>query len=261
MSINYLPFAFPNIPHVRCAFQIRTDGATNAGYAGGNISYNVGDAPDAVMANRTSLLEALQPHGLVAWAGLLQVHGDTLVFEPCAVSPNDNVTIQGDGMATVQPGLGLLIKTADCQPILLAHKAGGHIAAIHVGWRGNRCHFPEIAVERFCMQYALEPRDLVAVRGPSLGPGHAEFINFEREWGATWQPWFDTDSRTMDLWALTRAQLKKAGLLQRNIYGLDWCTAENNDLFFSYRRHKSSGRQASLIWIAISAMDGSNQTS
>ena len=53
----------------------------------------------------------------------------------------------------------------------------------------------------------------------------------------------------MDLWGLTRRQLQRAGLPERQIYGLDLCTASNNGQFFSYRREKRSGRQASLIWI------------
>ncbi len=249
MAVTFFPFSFPGVPRVRCAFQTRTGGVSRAGYAGGNISFSVGDEAAAVAANRRSLLEALRPQGLTAWAELMQVHGDALVFEPEPVPCDVNVATQGDGMATARPGLGLLIKTADCQPILLAHREGGHIAAIHAGWRGNRCDFPVTAVERFCAHYGLEPRDLMAVRGPSLGPGRAEFVNFEREWGPDWRQWFDENTRAMDLWGLTRAQLERAGLLPRNICGLDWCTAENNALFFSYRQEKQSGRQASLIWI------------
>lgn len=152
-------------------------------------------------------------------------------------------------MGTARPGLGLLIKTADCQPILVAHKSGKYIAAMHAGWRGNRCDFPVTGVARFCERYGLEPRDLVAVRGPSLGPGRAEFVNFDREWGEPYLPWFDADSKTMDLWGLTRHQLERAGLPTRSIYGLDLCTASNNGQFFSYRCARQSGRQASLVWI------------
>ena len=52
----------------------------------------------------------------------------------------------------------------------------------------------------------------------------------------------------MDLWGLTRWQLEQAGLLPRNIYGIDLCTASCNRQFFSYRCVKTSGRQASVIW-------------
>lgn len=249
-SVSLFPFAFPGVPRVRCAFQFRSPGAGGGPWAGGNVSFRVGDDAAAVADNRRALLAALRPQGLSAWAELLQVHGDAMVFEPEPVDCAGDVSVEGDGMATARPGLGLLIKTADCQPILLAHKSGTHIAAIHAGWRGNRCAFPVTAVERFCGRYGLEPRDLVAVRGPSLGPGRAEFVNFATEWGTGYAAWFDAASRTMDLWGLTRHQLARAGLLPRNIYGLDWCTASNHELFFSYRHARRCGRQASLIWMA-----------
>ena len=250
MSVSYIPFVFPGVPQVRCAFQTRAGGVSLGEFGGGNIAFTVQDKPEHVIANRRSMLEGLRPQGMTAWAELMQVHGDGFVFEPEAVACETPVTAEGDGMATERPGLGLLIKTADCQPILIAHKSGAYIAAMHAGWRGNRCDFPITGVARFCERYGLEPRDLLAVRGPSLGPGKAEFVNFGKEWGEPYLPWFDASSKTMDLWGLTRHQLERAGLLPRNIYGLDICTASNNEQFFSYRCARRSGRQASLVWIA-----------
>ena len=250
MAVSYIPFVFPGVPQVRCAFQTRAGGVSLGEFGGGNIAFTVQDKPEHVIANRRSLLEGLRPQGMTAWAELMQVHGDGFVFEPGAVACETPVTAEGDGMATARPGLGLLIKTADCQPILIAHKSGAYIAAMHAGWRGNRCDFPITGVARFCERYGLDPRDLLAVRGPSLGPGKAEFVNFDKEWGAPYLPWFDASSKTMDLWGLTRHQLERAGLLPRNIYGLDICTASNNEQFFSYRCARRSGRQASLVWIA-----------
>lgn len=215
----------------------------------GNISFNVGDDAAKVCANRQKLQALLRSYGLDSWAELQQVHGDAIIFEPESVACAAEPQLEGDGMATMQPGLGLLVKTADCQPVLLAHREGRHVAALHVGWRGNRCNFPASAVARFCERYNLLPADLMAVRGPSLGPARAEFINFEREWGAEFRPWFDPISKTMDLWGLTRSQLQAAGLPARQICGLDVCTMTNHDRFFSYRQSRQTGRQASLIWM------------
>lgn len=245
MALNFIHFRFPGLSGVRCAFQTRTPGVS--GPCGGNISWDVDDDPASVLENRRSLVRDL---GLDAFAELHQIHTDNLVFDPAPVAPEDRAVMDADGMATTRPGLGLCIKTADCQPILLAHRDGRHIAALHAGWRGNRCDFPGSGVARFCEQYGLLPRDVLAVRGPSLGPAAAQFINFEREWGADFAAWFAAREQTMDLWSLTRAQLRAAGLPDSHIFGLDCCTATMNDLFFSYRRSRHCGRQASVIWIA-----------
>ena len=210
----------------------------------GSVSLSRGEM--SVSAARRAALPALL--GVQAFAEVHQVHGVRTIFEPEAQNPGDTPLEQADGMATSRPNMALMIKTADCQPILLAHTGGRHIAALHVGWRGNRCGFPQSAVRRFCERYHLSPRDLLAVRGPSLGPARAEFIHFDSEWGEDFRPWFQPESRTVDLWGLTRHQLMEAGLPSRNIFGVDICTAGNPQLCFSHRRHPASGRQASLIW-------------
>ena len=248
MPISYIPFVFPGLNSVRCAFQTRPGGVCRGEYGGGNISFSVGDDAALVAANRESLLAGLQPQGLRRWAELQQVHGDVMAFEPAPVACDAVAVEEGDGMATAEPGLGLLIKTADCQPILLAHKSGKYVAAMHAGWRGNAMNFPGAGLARFCEAYALDPAEVLAVRGPSLGPGAAEFVNFHQEWPSEFSPWFDEQRRTMDLWLLTRHQLADAGMRPENIFALDLCTHSLPHLLFSHRRgHK--GRQASLIWI------------
>lgn len=273
LDIALIWFRFPGVPRVWCAFQGR--GATASGgpglasvppappvppvppvpWSGGNISFNAGDDPAATRAARAALLACLRPRGLETWAEVRQVHGDALADEPPAPPPAalPDYRMKGapeaDGMLTSMPGRGLLIKTADCQPVLLAHRSGRHVAALHVGWRGNRCDFPGSGVRRFCALRGLDPADVFAVRGPSLGPGAAEFVNFTREWGESFRPWLDAATMRMDLWSLTRSQLERAGVPPRQIFGLDICTSLNADRFFSHRRDPRSGRQASLIWI------------
>ncbi|WP_300786232.1 polyphenol oxidase family protein [uncultured Desulfovibrio sp.] len=247
MPVNVLAFHFPGLPQVGCAFQLRRDPAPDAPASGGNISFAVnGDPAENVLAARRGLAAGLH---IAHWAELRQVHGDGLLFDPEPVAAEAQPVAEGDGMATDRPGLPLCIKTADCQPILLAHTGGRHIAALHVGWRGNRRGFPQSAVRRFCERYRLSPRDILAVRGPSLGPDRAEFIHFDTEWDEDFRPWFQPENRTVDLWGLTRHQLLEAGLEARHIFGVDICTASNPRLCFSHRRHPASGRQASLIWL------------
>ena len=255
-----IPFVFPGIPNVQCAFQKRTlsddapelcrENAKDAELAGGNISHDVEDSPINVQAARLSLMHTL---GITRWAELKQVHGDRMIFDPAHVAEDKPATEEADGSATSKKGVALVIKTADCQPILLAHTSGKYIAALHAGWRGNHIGFPVSGVQSFCEKYGIQARDVMAVRGPSLGPAAAEFVNFSTEWGTQWEQWFNKNSRTMNLWELTRHQLQKTGIAKESIFGLDLCTYSLPQSFFSYRRgckaQKVSGRQASLIWI------------
>lgn len=240
MSLTLLPFQFPGVPGVGCAFSAR---------AFGSVSLTRGEMT-ASAAKRAAIPALL---GVKAFAEVHQVHGIRTIFEPDAQDPAATPSEQADGMASSRPGLALMIKTADCQPVLVAHESGRFVMAIHSGWRGNRQDYPRIAVEEFCSHYRLEPRELWAVRGPSLGPAASEFVNFDKEWGPDFLPWFDRERRTMDLWMLARHQLETAGLLPGRILGIDLCTFDNAELFFSYRhfRQKGSedGRQGSFIWI------------
>ena len=244
--IAYIPFSFPGVPGVRCAFQQRLGVGATGPKEFGNISLEVGDAPEVVLENRRALQREL---GFSAWAELKQVHGVTFVSDAVATQFESPGVIEADGQATDVPGLALLIKTADCQPILLAHEDGAHVAALHVGWRGNRFEFPVSGVYAFCQRFGFSPQELFAVRGPSLGPTKAEFVNAATEWPEPFLKWYDPDHRTMDLWGLTRAQLQQAGILPERIFGVDQCTLTNQEKFFSYRGDSASGRQASLIWI------------
>jgi YfiH family protein len=249
MAVTFIPFAFPGIAGVRCAFQVRSPRRAESCDAepfAGNISLSVGDDPDRAARNRRDLAVAC---GLDGLADVRQVHGDVTVFEPEAADPGTDPAQEADGMAVSRPGLGLMIKTADCQPILLAHASGRFVAALHVGWRGNRINYPGTGVREFCARYDLDPASVFAVRGPSLGPAAAEFVNFADEWGPEFLPWFDAARRTMDLWRLTRSQLESAGLLPERIFSLDLCTYSLPDALFSFRRDAHCGRQGSVIWI------------
>lgn len=245
-ALCLIPFAFPGAPRVRCAFTTRSRGASNGPYGRGNLSFDVGDDAQAVMANRLALRERL---GFRQWRECKQVHGPEVVFDPAPGELLETEEREGDGLATSRPGLALCIKTADCQPVLLAHKGGKHVAALHVGWRGNVLGLPATGVARFCAAYGLDPGDVYAVRGPSLGPSAAEFTNFEAEFGERFDSWYDPETKTVNLWRLTHCQLLQAGLKHEHIFGLDLCTWGLADEFFSYRREKVTGRMASVIWI------------
>lgn len=247
--LRFIPFHFPNVPQVACAFQMRYVDDMACPLSHGNISLDIvknEDDRQCTLTNRERIAPTL---GIADWAEVHQVHGDIMHFEPDAQNPHTASSIQGDALATSRPSRALMIKTADCQPVLLAHTSGNYIAGFHIGWRGNRIDFLQSGIKSFCDHYGIMARDLVAVRGPSLGPDAAQFTNFSTEWGQDFTRWFSSREQTMNLWQLTRDQLCVAGLDVQNIYGLDLCTFSLPQAFFSYRRERNTGRQASFIWI------------
>ncbi len=268
MPFLYVPFKFSALPKVRCAFQIRSQisyicesahKAKSKNYGDysialaaeqdldGNISYMVNDIEERVLANRQTMQEVL---GFNHFAEIHQVHTDEVIFNPAHSSLENSVLKKADGLACNQKNFALMVKSADCQSILIAHKGGEHIMAIHVGWRGNKIYFPRNSIDKFCEFYRLAPADLYAVRGPSLGPNMAEFTDFEKDWSNEFKIWYNHETKCMDLWSLTKYQLVSAGLKPKNIFSIDLCTATMHETFFSYRQNKSCGRLANLIWIS-----------
>jgi len=252
-AIAFFPFLFPGVPGVGCAFTSRRGGVSEPPHDTANLSFEVGDDPSAVRANRRLLHDRL---GLAGWCECRQVHGDAIHFDPASADPEAEPILEGDGLATATPGMGLIVKTADCQPLILAHRAGRHVAALHVGWRGNKLDFPGSGVARFCERYSLSPADILAVRGPSLGPSASQFVNFDTDFGPGFEAYRDRVTQTADLWRMTRDQLRAAGIPPHQIYGLDLCTLTHADTFFSYRRAcaapvKATGRQVGVVWVKV----------
>ncbi|MCF8103962.1 MAG: polyphenol oxidase family protein [Desulfohalobiaceae bacterium] len=233
-----IPFTFPGLPQVGCLFTTRQ---------ASSFSPSSGQSSSQKETAFSMGLGRLQKElGFKAWRTVHQVHGQAMVF---CTAKNSCAQTEADALATAESGLALVVRTADCQPVLLTHASGRFIAALHVGWRANRANTPGIWIDTFCRTFGVEPADLLAVRGPSLSPRKSEFIRFDREWGIGFRLYYNPEQKNVNLWQLTRDQLLQAGLDQENIYGLDLCTHSLPELFFSHRRGRDQGRQAGLIWI------------
>lgn len=247
-QLTEIPFSFPGLKKVKCLFTTRLGGISTGSYAGANLSLEVGDKAENVYQNRKIIKEKAQ---FTFWQELKQVHGTKILTQPLPAKHHDYPAHQGDGLMTSRPDQALVIKVADCQPLLLVHESGRYIAALHIGWRANRAGFPQYGVQIFCNKYNLNPAHVLAVRGPSLGPGHSEFINFQTEWGADYNSYYQPEAQTVNLWSLTADQLLQAGLRTENIFSIDLCTFSIPELFFSFRRDTVCGRQAGIIWIKL----------
>ncbi|QGY39152.1 laccase domain-containing protein [Pseudodesulfovibrio cashew] len=250
-AIAFFPFEFVGIPGVGCAFTSRRGGLSEPPHDSANLSFDVNDEPDKVAGNRRLVFDRLE---LTGWCECNQVHGGVIHADPAPIAPEEHAMLEGDGMTTATPGHGLVIKTADCQPILLAHRSGRYVAGLHAGWRGNKINFPGEGVRFFCETYGLDPKDVFAVRGPSLSPAAAEFVNFETDFGPGFKQYFDPETKRADLWRMTRDQLMAAGVPEKQLFSFDLCTMGMDDTFFSYRKacaspNRDTGRQAGIIWI------------
>lgn len=226
----------------------RRGGVSEPPYESLNVAWNDGDSPEAVRENLSRVKEAAGVERLVSSR---QVHGDLLNFideesaKKLEARPPMLVSPPADALATKLSGLGLLIKVADCQSILLVDPQSRIIANIHSGWRGSVLNIAAKTVRRL-ESFGLNPAATLAAVSPSLGPCCAEFVNYKREIPERLWP-FRVGSVHFDFWAVTRSQLTAAGLREESIEFAAKCTVCGKSDFFSYRGEGQTGRMASII--------------
>lgn len=100
---------------------------------------------------------------------LRQIHSDVVqvVDKPARGLP-------GDALVTAVPGLALVVRTADCLPVLLADPEHRAVAAVHAGWRGTLKRVAQKAVGVMRREFGSDPGQFLAALGPAIHACHYE---------------------------------------------------------------------------------------
>ncbi len=178
-----------------------------------------------------------------------QVHGATVLAADRLVGE-----LEADALITTAAGIDCRVVTADCLPILLCHREGEEIGAVHAGWRGLAAGVLEAALDAMQSQ----PDSLLAWIGPAISQSCYEVGGEVREaflvsapaelrelLDACFAP--RNDKFLADLAGLARVKLAAAGVLQ--VYGGELCTYSDETRFHSWRRDgEAAGRIATVIY-------------
>jgi YfiH family protein len=209
-----------------------------------NFSFSVGDDAGRVRQNRALIRQAM---GLEELISVGQVHGRNTLILTDKTNVAAGREMQGiDILITDIPGIGLLIKQADCQAVGLYDPEHRVIANIHCGWRGNVQNVIGQAVQRLQEIFGSRPEVIRAGISPSLGPCCAEFNNYKRELPEKFWS-YQVRSTYFDLWQLSHDQLRQAGLKPDHIQVAGICSRCREKDFFSYRRDRITGRNGTVL--------------
>ncbi|MCG2584568.1 peptidoglycan editing factor PgeF [Massilia sp. TS11] len=229
-----------------------SSGAFDDGQGGGglNLGRHVGDDDANVLENRRRLQAALG----VRPAFVSQVHG-VAVADAAAVLAPDAPVHTADALIATTTGQACTIMTADCLPVLFAALDGSCVGAAHAGWRGLA---DGVLASTVAAMRAAGAGELTCWLGPAIGPAQfevgAEVLDtFVQRLGEGARAAFAAypgraGKYRADIYALARLALGQAGV--HRIHGGGRCTVSERALFYSYRRERATGRQASLIWLA-----------
>lgn len=195
---------------------------------------------------------------------LTQVHGATVIVIRRG-SPVPDGRPEADVLVSNDPDVAVVVRAADCVPLLIADSNTGAVAAVHAGWRGTAAGAAIAAVDALAREFGSRPEYLIVAIGPSIGPccyevgselvdafaaaGHARHLI--ARWFSTPPPPRGSRERPtlrLDVAGANRDQLVLAGVAEENIYTAGLCTAMHLDVLTSYRAEKDkAGRLAGVI--------------
>ena len=189
-----------------------------------------------------------------------QVHGCTVVAARDAARER----VPADAITSARGGHAILIRIADCVPVLLACPRTGAVAAVHAGWRGVVAGIVPAAIDAL-RSLGCAPNELLAAIGPSIsvrhfeiGPEVAEELTRANLGACVAAPGVHAmgihatagrePKHHADLVLGVRLQLERAGVEPANIDAEPPCTYADRARFHSFRRDGAqSGRLAALI--------------
>lgn len=221
------------------AFLTRLGGVSAPPFATLNLGHTVGDNLAAVEENHRRALAALglRREQIVS---PYQVHGTHV--RPVFRVHGGSVQPAADGLLTTTPGVALLLRFADCVPLLLFDPARRAVGLVHIGWRGAAGNIATAAVSAFTRYADSRPQDLWAGIGPAIGPccyavePEIEAAITRAIPAATGVIQKRNGVSYLDLSGLVQAQLATAGV--RQIETAYLCTACHTDEWFSHRAER-----------------------
>ena len=241
-TIDLLWADWPAAKTIRALTTTRIGGVSRGAYGSLNLADHVGDVLADVEKNRQMLAQKLNIKQPV-W--LKQVHGVEVINATTAKHHDEADAVYTDRADTV-----CAVMTADCLPLLFCNQQASKVAAAHAGWRGLADGVIESTVETL----QEKPENIMVWLGPAIGAdcfevGQDVFDAFVAvdEKAATAFVKTDATHYLADIYQLARLRLQNLGI--EKIYGGGLCTYTDEERFYSFRKNKTTGRMASMIWI------------
>ena len=250
-KLEYLEAEGISAPH---CFTTRHGGVSTGSLASLNMAMHRGDAPENVEENYRRLAAAL---GFSTENAVLtrQTHSDIVrcVDSGDCRGLNHREYPECDGLVTNDPGVALVVFTADCTPLLFHDPVTGAVGATHAGWRGTAKAIGAKTVEAMVKNFGCRPENIRAAIGPNIG-----FCHFETDadvpqamraaFGPEVDAWIEQRGGKyyLDLKQINALVLRRAGV--KHIEISDACTMCQPDRFWSHRVTRGDrGSQGAII--------------
>jgi YfiH family protein len=218
-------------------------GVTARGAAGQPFDLGLWTAqPVGEVMTRWRALHRLEP-GFHATVLANQVHGTDVAWHRDAYGWT---MLEGfDGHVTSRAGILLTVTIADCVPVYILDPHQGLVALLHAGWRGTAAGILARGVEVLIAHGGVPDRMVlhcgVGICGACYEVGREvmEGCGLEAPGEGPWH---------LDLRQVLAGQARSLGIPEVSIS--EWCSAHDQDHFFSHRRSKGrDGRMVAFLGI------------
>lgn len=237
-NLEYLTAEGISVPH---GFTTRLGGVSRGHLDSLNLGMHRGDREENVAENYRILGSALgfDPKKMVLTR---QTHSDMVrvVTSRDCLGIDHHAYPECDGLVTGEPGLALVVFTADCTPVLLWDCVTGAVGACHAGWRGTAKDIAGKTVRAMVSAFGSRPEDIRAAIGPNIGPCHFETNADVPEamiasFGEEVRPFIEKrqEKYFLDLKKINALALSRAGVETIEISGE--CTYCSHQRFWSHR--------------------------
>ncbi len=250
-TLEYLIAPEISVPH---CFTTRLGGVSTGVLSSLNIAIKEGEAEENVRRNITILGQALgfAPDDLVTTR---QTHSDIVrvVTKADRRGCFHRDYPECDAVVTRDPGVALMIFTADCTPILLWDPVTGAVGAAHAGWRGTAAAIAGKTVQAMVDSFGCDPVNIRAAIGPNIG-----FCHFQTDadvpdamraaFGPEVEPFIrrEEDKYYVNLKQINALILRRAGVRHIEVSGE--CTVCQHERFWSHRYTRGQrGSQGAVI--------------
>lgn len=187
--------------------------------------------------------------GLEEIVGASLIGGDAV--EGVSQKDRGKIIDNTDSLWTKDDNTFLAITVADCFPVYFYNPKDGTIALAHAGWRGVAKNIIKKTLDNINLDKKTRV-NMVAGIGPGIGKCH---FDVKEEVLEKFKAYPEFINRTggkvfIDLLGIIKNQLKKEGILEKNIETGGGCTFCQKDQYFSWRRDKEKITQG-LAYIGV----------
>jgi polyphenol oxidase len=230
----------------------RRGGTSPAPFDSLNVGSTVGDDPQNVQANRermSGVLGVRDDETRTTW----QVHG-AKVLHVRRAEEMEWPPPHADAMITADAGVPLVMRFADCVPLLFYDPLRRAVGVAHAGWKGTVAGVGPATARAMVEAFGSRPQDILVGLGPSIGPCcyevgpevTAQVREAFRGVDGLIRPPENGHGAHFDLWATNEHALRSAGV--QHIDTARLCTACHTHEFYSHRSEAGrTGRFGAVI--------------